>query len=172
LKDMIETTAPTRAGDSGGPLVDAAGRVVGINTAGLTDVELPTGKRGSLAYAIPVASAVSIAHLIETGRSTPTNHIGPTPLLGVDVLTGPSAGSTRTRGVRINLVLPGSPAQSAGLAPGDRILSVGGKAVSSPATLTSSLLHNSPKDKVAVVWINRAGATRRGHVLLGTGPPQ
>jgi S1-C subfamily serine protease len=172
LKDMIETSAPTQAGDSGGPLVDSAGRVAGISTAGLSGVVLPTGQRGSVAYAIPIASALAIAHSIQTGHLTPTNHIGPTPLLGVDVLTGPGASSGQRRGVRVNLVLPGSPAQKAGLAPGDRIVEVNGKAVSSPATLTSSLLHNSPRDNVAVVWINRAGSTRHGRVHLGTGPSQ
>jgi S1-C subfamily serine protease len=172
LRDMIETNAPTQAGDSGGPLIDAAGRVVGINTAGLSGLERPAGQHGSVAYAIPIAGALSVAHLIESGRLTPTNHIGPTPLLGVDVLTGAGASSGHARGVRINLVLPGSPAQKAGLAPGDLIIKVGNKTVSSPATLTRSLLHNAPKDNVAVVWINRAGATRHGHVHLGTGPSQ
>ena len=172
LKDMIETSAPTEAGDSGGPLIDASGRVAGISTAGISGRVGPNGQRGSVAYAIPIGSALSIAHSIQTGRLTPTNHIGPTPLLGVDVLTGPDASSGQRRGVRINLVLPGSPAQKAGLAPGDRITKVGGKTVSSPATLTSSLLHNAPKDNVAVVWINRAGASRHGRVHLGTGPSQ
>lgn len=172
LRDMIQTNAPTQAGDSGGPLIDAAGNVVGMNTAGLDGLELPAGQHGAVAYAIPIAGALSIAHMIETGHLTPTNHIGPTPLLGIDVLTGAGAGSRQARGVRINLVLPGSPAQKAGLAPGDLIIRVGRKPVSSPAALTSSLIHNAPKDTVAVVWINRDGATRRGHVHLGTGPSQ
>ena len=172
LKNMIATSALTEAGESGGPLVDAAGRVIGIDTAGFGGIALPSGQTGSLAYAIPITQALSIAHSIEMGHLTATNHIGPTPLLGVDVLTATNTGSAHAAGVRVNLVLPGSPAQKGGLTAGDLITTVAGNKVSSPTTLASSLLHSSPKETVAVVWVDRAGRTRHGRVRLATGPSQ
>lgn len=163
LKDMIETNAVTEDGDSGGPLVDSAGRVVGINTAAT--------QRTRVAYAIPITRALAIAHQIETGHPTATNHIGPTPLLGLDVATSQSYGAPRA-GVIVNLVLPGSPAQRAGLVAGDLVTEVAGEKVSSLAVLTSSLLHSSPNDSVPVSWIDQSGRHRHANVRLGSGPPQ
>jgi S1-C subfamily serine protease len=170
LSNMIVTDALTLAGESGGPLLNAAGRVIGVNTAAYDAYVLPSGKKGSVAFAIPITDALAIAHRIANGHETPTNHIGPTPLLGVDVLT--ATGANTGRGVPVNIVFPGSPAAKAGILAGDRILTLADKQVTSPATLSSALIHNVPKDSVPIVWLDRAGKTRQGHVVLGTGPSQ
>lgn len=170
LSNMIVTNALTLAGESGGPLLNATGRVIGINTAAYDAYVLPSGKRGSVAFAIPITQALAIARGILAGHETATNHIGPTPLLGVDVLTAASVNIGP--GVLVNLVLPGSPAGKAGLLAGDRILSIAGKKVSSLATLNAALIHDVPKDRVPVVWLDRAGKRVSGHVVLGLGPSQ
>jgi S1-C subfamily serine protease len=170
LSNMIVTDALTLAGESGGPLLNASGRVIGINTAAYDAYVLPSGKQGSVAFAIPITQALAIARGIAAGRETATNHIGPTPLLGIDVLT--ATGSNTGKGVPVNIVFPGSPAAKTGILAGDRILTLAGKKVTSPATLSNALLHNVPKDRVPVVWLDRAGKTRQGHVVLGVGPSQ
>ena len=55
LQGMLETDADIQPGDSGGPLLDAAGRVIGMDTAGLSSTGAPTG------YAIPIDTALAIA---------------------------------------------------------------------------------------------------------------
>lgn len=168
LSNLIVTNALTLGGESGGPLLDSRGRVVGMSTAAFDAYRLPSGKTGSVAFAIPITEALSIAHAILSGRETRTSHIGPTPLLGIDVLTAASKG----KGAPVNIVFPGSPAAKAGVQAGDRILSLAGKNVSSLATLQRALIHNAPKDVVSIVWLDRAGKTRRGSAKLGTGPSQ
>ncbi len=170
LSNMIVTNALTLAGESGGPLLDAAGRVIGVNTAAYEAYVLPSGKKGSVSFAIPITQALSIARGIASSHETATSHIGPTPLLGIDVLT--ATGANSGKGVPVNIVFPGSPAAKAGILAGDRILTLARKKVTSPATLSAALIHNAPKDSVPVVWLDRAGKTRRGHVVLGTGPSQ
>jgi S1-C subfamily serine protease len=168
LSNMIVTSALVLGGESGGPLLDSHGRVVGINTAAYDAYVLPSGKRGSVAFAIPITEALAVARDIARGHETATNHIGPTPLLGIDVLTATNPG----QGAAVNIVFPGSPAAKAGIVAGDRILSIAGKTVTSLATLQAALLHNAPKDRVAVEFLDRAGKPRSGHVVLGVGPAQ
>jgi S1-C subfamily serine protease len=55
LQGMLETDADIQPGDSGGPLLDAAGQVIGMDTAGLSSAGAPTG------YAIPIDTALAIA---------------------------------------------------------------------------------------------------------------
>ncbi|HEX5349480.1 MAG TPA: trypsin-like serine protease, partial [Pseudonocardiaceae bacterium] len=66
-------------GDSGGPLVNAAGQVVGIDTAAAT------GSHSSDAegFAIPINDAIAIAKQIEDGTASPSVHIGPTGTLDI-----------------------------------------------------------------------------------------
>jgi S1-C subfamily serine protease len=153
LSGLIETSAALRPGDSGGPLLDSAGRVVGMNTAAL-----PFGHR---AYAIPIATAATITRQIVTGKASSRVHIGATAFLGVQV-----------QGTTVAEVVPGSPAQAAGLKPGDVLISIGGKPVTGAAAVTSALFARKPGQVVTVVYRDETGARRTARVKLATGPPQ
>lgn len=153
LRGLIETNAALRPGDSGGPLLDSAGRVVGVNTAAL-----PFGQR---AYAIPIVTAARVTKQIVTGKASSGVHIGATAFLGVQV-----------QGTTIAEVVPGSPAQAAGLKPGDVLISIGGKRVTGAASINAALLAHKPGQVVTVVFTDETGARRRARVRLGTGPPQ
>jgi S1-C subfamily serine protease len=153
IRGLIETNAAVRPGDSGGPLLDTAGRVVGMNTA--------ASPYGGHAFSIPVATAMRIANQIASGRSSRWVHIGPTALLGVQV-----------QGTTIAEVVQGSPAQAAGLKPGDIIISIGSKRVTGEASLTSAVLAYKPGQVVAVVYRDETGARRTARVKLALGPPQ
>jgi S1-C subfamily serine protease len=181
LQNMIETNALTQAGDSGGPLVDTAGRVIGISTAAFGAYVLPSGKTGSVAFAIPITKALAAARLIEAGRTSATTHIGATALLGVVVEAAATNMSGEGRmyirpeplkGALVNQALQNSPAARAGLAAGDLITTFAGRRVSSPTTLTKALLRYSPKASVTVDWVDQSGTSHQASIQLGTGPAQ
>lgn len=153
LTGLIETSAALRPGDSGGPLLDSAGRVVGIDTAAS-----PFGHR---AYAIPIASATRVTKQIVTGKASARVHIGATAFLGVQV-----------QGTTVADVVPGSPAEAAGLKPGDVLISIGGKRVTGAAGITSAVLAHKPGQVVTVVYTDETGTRRTARVRLATGPPQ
>ncbi|WP_067457635.1 S1C family serine protease [Actinomadura macra] len=166
LTGLIETSAPIRPGDSGGPLLDAGGRVIGINTAasGGTEMRRKGARRG---YAIPSGRALEIARQIQRGQASRTVHIGPTALLGVKV-----RGAGGTAGALVAEVVPGTPADAAGVPVGVVIVSLGGSPVDSPATLTDLMLSHHPGDTVRIEWTTPQGARQYSDLHLTSGPPQ
>ena len=121
IEDVIQTDAALNPGNSGGALADAAGRVVGINTA-VAGV--------GLGLAVPVNSTTRriVTALLAEGRVRRA-YLG---LVSVPApLPAPVAERVGQRtGLRVVEVVAGSPAARAGLKPGDLVLSVGRSAVS------------------------------------------
>ena len=120
----IQTDAPINPGNSGGPLVDVDGHVVGINTFILTQ----SGGNEGLGFAIPSNVVRNIYDQIRTEGHVHRGQIGVfvrtiTPDL-VEGLHLPV-----NHGLLLDDVAPGSPADKAGLKPGDVITSIGGKPV-------------------------------------------
>jgi serine protease Do len=120
----IQTDAPINPGNSGGPLVDVDGHVVGMNTFILTQ----SGGNEGLGFAIPSDVVRNIYDQIRSEGHVHRGQIGifvrtVTPEL-VEGLHLPAV-----RGVLLDDVLPGSPADKAGLKPGEIVTSVGGKPV-------------------------------------------
>ncbi|MCT7949510.1 trypsin-like peptidase domain-containing protein [Ancylothrix sp. C2] len=123
---FIQTDAAINPGNSGGPLLNAAGEVIGMNTA------IINGAQG-LGFAIPIATAQRIAdQLIASGK---VQH----PYLGVQMVTlspelkqeinsNPNSGLTvnEDKGVLVVRVMPNSPAAKAGLRAGDVIKKING----------------------------------------------
>jgi S1-C subfamily serine protease len=163
LSGLIQTSATLEAGDSGGPLVNAAGQVVGIDTAGSTGFQLQSG--GSQGYAIPITTAVSIARQVESASASTTVHIGPTAFLGVAVGQSAAQGGAAIVGVE-----PGTPAAGAGLQAGDVVTSVNGTAVASSSALSSALQLLRPGQRVTVGWTDQAGQAHTATVTLTAGP--
>jgi S1-C subfamily serine protease len=171
LTRLVETNAALRPGNSGGPLLDGAGRVIGINTAASARFVVQPGE--SDGYAIPVNRALTIARQIENGRASATVHIGATVFLGVQLASSDGFGAgASVAGALVSGVVPDSPAGGAGLAAGDVITAVDGRAVRTPRRLTFLLLPKHPGDSVRVTWADRFGARQVASVTLATGPPQ
>jgi S1-C subfamily serine protease len=82
LHGMIETNADIVSGDSGGPLADAAGQVIGMDTAG-DNGGFSIQQQTAAGYAIPMATALAVAKHIEAGQASSTITIGYPPFLGV-----------------------------------------------------------------------------------------
>jgi S1-C subfamily serine protease len=177
LTGLISDNAAIQPGDSGGPLVSTSGQVIGIDTAAstATGFRFQSEQTQTEAFAIPIDEAVSIASQIEGGTASPTVHIGATGFLGVEILPAGTAaqdGVPAGTGAAVAGVLPGSAAQSAGIAAGDVITSVDGRPVSSPSTLQSAMERHHPGDSVSIGWTNQAGQSQSATVHLATGPAQ
>jgi hypothetical protein len=68
MTGLIQTDASISSGNSGGPLVNAAGQVIGINTAVATSSQTTTAE--NIGFAIPIDKAMSVVHQLEAGGST------------------------------------------------------------------------------------------------------
>ena len=88
LHGMLETDADIVSGDSGGPLANSAGQVIGMDTANASSSQ---GTSSVLGYAIPIDSALSVAHQIAAGQASATVQIGLPGFLGVLVPQSNSA---------------------------------------------------------------------------------
>ena len=161
MTGLIEFAAPVRAGDSGGPVVDSSGRVVGVTTAATVNFRMGPGGAG---FAIPINDALATAGQIRAGVRSDSVHIGRPTLLGVGVSTGDQDPSVN--GVIVREVIPGGPAQAAGVQNGDVLISLDGAPVDSATTLTNVLDRHYPGDVVDLVWIDRAGQQINGKATL------
>jgi serine protease Do len=129
-ESFIQTDAPINRGNSGGPLVDMDGQVIGINSA------IVSGSQGNdgIGFTIPINMASRVADmLIKDGKVRYARigiHLDPlTPALARTLGMSPD-----TKGVMVGEVLPGSPAEKAGLKQGDVIVGfAGGKVDSLPS---------------------------------------
>ncbi|HYB86578.1 MAG TPA: trypsin-like peptidase domain-containing protein [Streptosporangiaceae bacterium] len=171
LTGLIHHNAGIQPGDSGGPLVNTTGQVIGINTAASQGTQVRDQQ--TQAFAIPIDQARSIAGQIEAGDASATVHIGPTAFIGVAISSAGDAaanGVPAGSGAAIAGVLPGTPADRAGLAQGDVIVSVDGQRISSPETLQSVLGEHHPGDSVTIGWQDQTGQTQSATVVLANGP--
>ncbi len=171
LTDLIQIDAPIEAGDSGGPLANRAGDVIGMNSAAEV-----SGSRfratSTSGFAIPIAKAMSIVRQIESGKESSTIHIGLPAFLGVQMAasTGGRGTVPASPGALIAGVEKGTPAAAIGLAAGDTITSVAGRAVASSAQLTAALQSIDPGTQVAIGWTDSSGASRTARATLIAGP--
>ena len=69
-------------------------------------------------------------------------------------------------------VVPGSPADAAGLIVGDLITSFGGHAISSPDGLTAIVMTQKPGTPISATYVDQSGATQTTNVTLASGPPR
>lgn len=159
LPEVVQTDAPINPGNSGGALVDDAGRLMGINSAILTDGQAANAGVG---FAIPVDTVVDVAdELIAEGR---VRH----PLLGVS--GGPVTPQLAPRlgvtaGAWIHDVAPGTPAADAGLAPDDVVVGLDGARISSMEDLSIAVRDHDVGDRIEITYV-RDGTRRTIEVTL------
>jgi serine protease DegQ len=165
LVDLIQTDAAISPGNSGGALVNSAGQVIGINVA-----YIPPQQTGAVAigFAIPTTTVIPVVEqLLETGQvrhaflgvagRAVTPAIAENFALGVD------------QGVLVQDVEPGTPAQEAGLQPGDVLVEFDGEQLSRVEDLLTLLRRHAPGDEVEIVLV-REGARSEVTVVLAERP--
>jgi 2-alkenal reductase len=172
LTNLIQTDAAINPGNSGGPLLDAAGNVIGINTA------IAANSNG-IGFAIPINIARPIMQQALAGQKLARPYIGiryeaidvqlatrdKLPVQHGAVISG-GQGST---GQGNEAVVPGSPADKAGLREGDIITSVEGQTIDTEHPLDAVLSQFAPGQTVSVT-ILRDGKEQKLSVTLGTRP--
>jgi serine protease DegQ len=166
FENFIQTDAAINPGNSGGALVDADGNLLGINTA----IYSQSGGSLGIGFAIPVSSAKRIMEeIIRTGTVT-------RGWIGVEAqeITPELAESFGLRrdidGALIAGVLRGSPADTAGIRPGDILVGVGGQAVKDPQAMLDVIANLKPGEQVAF-RLNRGGKQLEIPVKVGKRPP-
>jgi S1-C subfamily serine protease len=169
LRGMIQTDAQIQPGDSGGPLVNADAQAIGMNTAASTSSGGLQQASPTAGFAIPIDTALSIAHQIEAGQATGTIHLGSRALLGVEVRDSPN--TPGGSGALIIGIQPHSPAASLGLTAGDSVISLNGTPISTSSDLTAAIAPSHAGDTVTVGWIDTAGHQHSASVALIAGPP-
>ncbi len=162
LTGLIETDAALYSGDSGGAMTDAQGRVVGLDTAASATVAFGSSGQG---YAVPIDTALRVAHDIITATPNGSVHLGATAFVGVELRAGSS-------GAVVASVVPGSPAAAAGLTAGSTITRFDGSPVSSASSLVATVTGLRPGQSVDVGWTDASGVAHHATLTLGSGPAQ
>jgi len=158
----IQTDAAINPGNSGGPLLDAGGRVLGLND----QIQTNSGSSAGVGFAVPSNTVARIANLIIAGRSVKHSYVG----VSLDASsTGGAKVATQPDQQGRPPVLPGSPASTAGLRPGDVITAINGKAVTSTSQFIQTVDGFPPGTKLTLT-VRRGGNSRQIPITLGTRP--
>ncbi len=156
--DFIQTDASINPGNSGGPLFNAAGQVVGINTA------IVAGGQG-IGFAIPINSVKTILDQLRTSGKVTRGWLG----VAVQQMTpelAQSFGLEQERGALVTDVTKNSPADKAGLQRGDVILSFNGHEIKDMRDLPR-LVAATPVNENVKMQILRDGKTREIRLAIG-----
>jgi serine protease DegQ len=164
FENFIQTDAAINPGNSGGALVDVNGNLLGINTA----IYTRSGGSQGIGFAIPASLAKQVMEqIISTGTVT-RGWVG----IGVQDLT-PELSETlklpKVDGALITEVVNGSPADKAGIKPGDLLVGVEGKAVTDYAS-TLNLISALKPGTSATLKVMREKNTLELKLAVGTRP--
>jgi serine protease Do len=148
--DMIQTDASINPGNSGGPLVNALGEVIGVNSSIISE----SGGSVGLGFAIPIDRATRIAEsLMSEGRVRRV-------WVGAEVEASQPNRFGRSQAVAISAVVAGSPAERAGLAPGQTVVQVNGRTVRTTWDWEARLLDTRVGEALEVTVAQNGGGRR------------
>ena len=152
--DMIQTDAAINHGNSGGPLFDMKGGVVGVDS----DIISPTSGSVGLGFALPASSARFVVDRLLSREDTRPAWIG-MKVQQVTLELAQGMGLMRPQGSVVSWVVPGGPAQTAGLQIGDIILGIDGKSPSDERALLRDIIATHVGDTITLM-ISRDGQER------------
>lgn len=163
IANIIQTSTPINPGNSGGPLLNAAGKVVGITTAIVSDSQ-------GLGFAVPSNTILrEIAALVETGTYTGHSYLG---ISGIDMnyTMAQQMKTNITYGWRVVEVVSGGPSDGK-LKPNDVIIALNGTTIRNNDDLASYLEENTQPGETLTITVIRNSNTEKVNVILGTRPP-
>jgi 2-alkenal reductase len=165
-QDLIQTDAAINPGNSGGPLVNLAGEVIGVNTLVVRSSGLGGTPAEGLGFAVSSNTARAIVEqLVSSGRVQ-------RPYLGVTWEAVPAEVAAQQgvpEGIAITEVVGSSPADQAGVRPGDILTALNGQAIDEEHPFINQLLRFEPGDSV-LVDIYRSGQRVQLQITLAERP--
>jgi len=161
---FIQTDVAINPGNSGGPLFNLDGKVVGINTIIVTR----SGGYMGLSFAIPMSVAMDVVDQLKTKGEVSRGWLG-VEIQDVSRQLAESFGLRQAAGAAVTKVVPGSPADTAGLAVGDIILSFDGQGVELSSDLPHLVGSTKAGSKVPVT-VFRNGKNKNLKVVVGDLP--
>ncbi|MDW3215618.1 MAG: trypsin-like peptidase domain-containing protein [Ilumatobacteraceae bacterium] len=164
LVDLVQTDAAISPGNSGGALVDAEGRVVGINVAYIP----PAVGAVSLGFAIPSPTVIDVIDELLADGTAEHAYLG-VQLSTVTDMMADQLSVEVGRGVAVIAAEPGTPAQRAGLEPGDVIVEVDDNSIADLSGFLTVLRRFDPGDTVELSVV-RDGETMTVDVQLTERP--
>jgi putative serine protease PepD len=152
ITGAIQTDAPINRGNSGGPLLDAHGNVIGVNS----QIDSNSGDNSGVGFAVSSNTVRRVAAALVSGKNLAH------PYLGMSL-------TDATGGAGIATVANGSPAERAGLRPGDVVTAIGGKGVATSSDAVAAIDARRPGDRVAITF-QRHGSGHKVSVTLADRP--
>ena len=144
-RSLIQTDAAINPGNSGGALLNVRGEVVGINSVKYAAEEVE-----GIGYAIPIEDAIPIINDLMNREELSEKEAGYLGIQGQNVTSAYSLRFGIPTGVYINSVVPGSPAEEAGLKTGDIIVKVNGRSITTTEELQTFLDYTRAGTQVTV----------------------
>ena len=163
--DYIQIDAAINRGNSGGPTFDIYGRVIGVNSA----IYSPTGGSVGIGFAIPAETAKSITARLMRGESIQRGYLGVTIGTLTDEYRESLGLPENTEGAYITDVTADGPAANAGLRPGDVVVGLNGRPITTSTELTRAVGTASPGDNLRLEVL-REGRRQTLTVRSGTRP--
>jgi serine protease DegS len=164
-EDFIQTDAAINPGNSGGALINAEGALVGINTA----IFSRSGGSQGIGFAIPANLASSILEELVTQGRVIRGWLG-VEAQELNQELAASFGLSIPSGVVISGVVPGGPADTAGLKSGDVLLAIDGRPIIDARLAMSEIAAIDPGERLPLTII-RAGERLEVSLLVGERPP-
>jgi S1-C subfamily serine protease len=157
IDNVIQTDAPINPGNSGGPLLDSSAHVIGVNS------QIATGGGGNgnvgIGFAIPSNTVRQVVPQIEKRQVVRHAYLGLSSTVSVNA----------SGGAIVRDVVPGGPADKAGVQAADLVTEVDGRRVFDPSDISAAIGQRNPGDNVSVT-VQRAGAILHLEVQLGQRP--
>jgi len=165
FENFIQTDASINPGNSGGALIDVEGNLIGINSA----IYSRNGGSMGIGFAIPVSIAQQVMEQITSNGSVTRGWIG----IEAQDITPELAESFNQKngnGSLIAGILLNSPADKAGLRPGDILVAIDGKPVTDSQSMLNIIAMLKPREK-ATLEVIRAGKRLKIDLVVGKRPP-
>jgi serine protease Do len=157
---FIQTDVAINPGNSGGPLINMRGEVVGINS----QIYSRSGGFMGISFSIPIDEAVRVSEQLRATGKVQRGRLG-VQIDQVSKEVAESLGLSKPQGALVRGVEQGSPADKAGVEPGDIILNYEGKVIDKSTDLPRMVGNTKPGTKVSLqVW--RRGSVKQLHATV------